>query len=458
MTTNTSSTLVSVAPAADEERAPASAWFALWVFVVTGIFGFVDRQVLVLLAEPISHSLHLSDAQLGLLQGVGFAIFSSILVYPLGILTDRYDRRLILAACVILWSAATAACGLGRNFFELLLATIGIAVGETALVPLQYSILPDLFPFRQRVLANNILYLASFLGISVGLMFGGAAIATLDSFHAVLPSIFQSWDSWRLVFLAVALPGPLFVAFISLLKLPRRTPAAGSGEAPATSGFATYLRIHFKTVVPIFGSISAYVFAFGAVFNWLPIMMIRSYGLSPGGGGMALGALMGAETLLGLTVATLAMRVAVPSHGRLAPLRISVIAMLVAFLATPLLLLARSATQVYALVLISGTGGVVAGCLSPNLFQDISPPHLRGRVAAFSGIIIGLIGGAGGILVGFVSDWLHGNPKSLVLAMVLVGSPGWLLAWWLMRLAEQPFRRTLTALEVAEAGRVRHEE
>ena len=453
MTTDTSSTL-GPASAADEERAPASAWFALWVFVVTGIFGFVDRQVLVLLAEPISHSLHLSDAQIGLLQGLGFAIFSSVLVYPLGVLTDRYDRRLILSACVILWSAATAACGLGQNFYELLLATIGIAVGETALIPLQYSILPDLFPFRQRVLANNILYLSSFLGISAGLMFGGAAIAALENFHAVLPPALQSVDSWRLVFLAVAIPGPLFVVFISLLKLPRRVRATGIDDVSTASGFTAYLRIHFKTVVPIFGSISAYVFAFGAVFNWLPIMMIRSYGLSPSGGGMALGALMGAETLLGLAIATLAMRVAVPRHGRFAPLRISKVAMLVAFLATPLLLLASSATQIYALVLISGTGGVVAGCLSPNLFQDISPPHLRGRVAAFSGIIIGLIGGAGGILVGFVSDWLHCNPKSLLLAMVFVGTPGWLLAWWLMRLADQPFRHTLAILGTTETDGV----
>jgi MFS family permease len=128
--------------------------------------------------------------------------------------------------------------------------------------------------------------------------------------------------------------------------------------------------------------------------------------------------------------------------------------MLVAFLPTPFLLLAGSATQIYALVLISGSGGVVAGCLSPNLFQDISPPHLRARVAAFSGIIIGLFGGAGGILVGFVSDWLHGNPKSLLLAMVLVGTPGWLLAWWLMRLADQPFRHTLAILGTTETGDV----
>ena len=440
-----------VSAATDEARAPASAWFALWVFVIVSIFGFVDRQVLVLLAEPMKHALHLSDAEIGLLQGLGFAIFSAVLGYPIGVLADRYDRRLILAACVILWSAATAACGLGRNFWELQLATVGIAVGETALLPLQYSMLPDLFPFRQRVLANNIVYLASFLGISVGLMFGGVAIAALENFRSIVPPALQAWESWRLVFFAVALPGPIFVALIALLELPRTLEPVRSREgAPSPSGFFNYLRRYHKAVVPVFGSISMYVFAFGAVFNWLPIMLVRYYDFSPTNSGMALGGLMAVETLIGLATAQFAMRVVVPRYGRLATLRISKIAMLVGFVPTPFLLAANSAWQIYALVLISGAGGVVAGCLSPNLFQDISPPHLRARVAAFSGIIIGLIGSAGAILVGFVSDFLHAEPKGLVLAMVLVGSPGWLLAWWLTRAAEKPFRHALAELDAAE--------
>lgn len=455
MTTGTSQALDPLAGAIkDEERAPGSAWFALWVFVVVSIFGFVDRQVLSLLAEPIRHAMHLSDAQIGLLQGLGFAIFSTVLVYPIGVLADRYDRRIILSACVILWSVATAACGLGRNFFELLIATIGIAVGETALVPLQYSMLPDLFPFHQRVMANNIVYLASFLGIAAGLMFGGVAIAALERLHSALPLVLQSWDSWRLVFFAVALPGPLFVVLIALLKLPRKDRPGGATNTASAAGFGAYLRAHHKTIIPIFGSISMYCFAYGAVFNWLAILLIRYYGFSPSSGGIALGGQLAAQTVIGLTIASWAMRIVAPRLGRLATLRISMIAMLVAFVPTPFLVLANSVPQICALVMVSGAGGVVAGCLSPNLFQDISPPHLRGRVAAFSGIIIGLIGGAGGILVGFVSDWLHGNSKSLILAMVLVGSPGWLIAWWLMRMAEQPFRRTLATLGVIETGSV----
>jgi MFS family permease len=439
------------ATATSETRAPPSAWVALWVFVVVSIFGFVDRQVLSLLAEPMKQALHLSDTQIGLLQGLGFALFSTFLVYPLGVMADRYDRRLILSLCVILWSIATAACGLGHSFFELLLATIGIAVGETALVPIQYSVLPDLFPFRQRVMANNIVYLASFLGIAAGLMFGGVAIAALESLRSTLPPWLRSWDSWRLVFFAVALPGPIFVVLISLLKLPRAVHPDVASDGTLPSAFITYLRAHLKTVVLIFGAISMYVFAYGAVFNWLAIMLIRNYGFSPSSSGIALGGELAAQTVIGLLIASLAMRIIVPHLGKLATLRVSRVAMLIAFVPTPFLLLANSASLIFGLVLISGAGGVVAGCLSPNLFQDISPPHLRARIAAFSGIIIGLIGGAGGMLVGYVSDLLHGNPQSLILAMVLVGSPGWLLAWWLMQLAEAPFRRTLSELSATEA-------
>ncbi len=179
--------------------------------------------------------------------------------------------------------------------------------------------------------------------------------------------------------------------------------------------------------------------------------MVRDFGLSPGSSGRVLGGLLAAETALGLVIAALAMRLVAPRRGRLATFHISMMAMLVGFVPTPFLLLANSAPALYALVLVSGTGGVVAGCLSANRFQDISPPHLRARVAAFSGLIIGLLGGAGGILVGFVSDVLSGHPKGLLLAMVLVGSPGWLLAWWLMRAAEPPFRRTLAILAAEES-------
>ena len=58
------------------EAAPVSAWFALSVFVLAVVFGFVDRQVISLLAEPIRHALNLSDTQIGLVQGLGFSIFS----------------------------------------------------------------------------------------------------------------------------------------------------------------------------------------------------------------------------------------------------------------------------------------------------------------------------------------------------------------------------------------------
>jgi MFS family permease len=80
------------------------------------MFALVDRQILVLLAEPIRKHLALSDLQRGLLQGAGIAIFAALATYPLGWLADRFDTRLVLKGCIAAWSTAVAACGLAQTF------------------------------------------------------------------------------------------------------------------------------------------------------------------------------------------------------------------------------------------------------------------------------------------------------------------------------------------------------
>ena len=118
----------------------------------------------------------------------------------------------MLSLCVIVWSLGTAACGLARSFSQLLLATTAIAAGETGLLPIIYSALPDIFPYRQRALANRINYLAGRPGAALGLSFGGAAIGALYSYHSLLPTALRSWEAWRLTFFAVApSPAPIIV-------------------------------------------------------------------------------------------------------------------------------------------------------------------------------------------------------------------------------------------------------
>jgi len=81
-----------------QERAPLAAWYALFILSVAVLYAMIDRQVLMLLAEPLKADLGLSDTQIGSLQGLGAALFAAIAVIPLGWLADRIDRRLLLAA------------------------------------------------------------------------------------------------------------------------------------------------------------------------------------------------------------------------------------------------------------------------------------------------------------------------------------------------------------------------
>ena len=205
--------------ATSRRKAPASAWYALAVLVVVTMLGAVDKIIFVLLTEPVRHSLSLSDTQIGMLQGAGMVLFAGLATLPLAWLSDRYDRRWVLAACVVFWSLATALRGASANFFVLFVATSGLGVGEQGLGPIVNSMIPDMFPRTQRVLANAIFTVAAILGTGLGSMLGGAVVTLADSCRHLLPPALQALETWRLVFLATALAGlPVALLVLSIRR------------------------------------------------------------------------------------------------------------------------------------------------------------------------------------------------------------------------------------------------
>ena len=105
-------------------------YYALGLLLLGYIVNFVDRSILAILLEPIKAELILSDTELGMLGGLAFALFYATLGSPIAALADRTSRVRILAISMIIWSAMTAACGAAWNFVTLLLARIGVGVGE----------------------------------------------------------------------------------------------------------------------------------------------------------------------------------------------------------------------------------------------------------------------------------------------------------------------------------------
>src|ERR1700742_1006152 len=134
-------------------------------------FNFLDRQFLAILAEPVKHTLLLSDTQLGMLTGLMFALFYTVFGIPVAALADRYNRVRIVAIACGLWSAFTGACGFATGFASLAIARMGVGVGEAGGAAPSYSIISDYFPPQERGVGLAIFS----LGVPFGTMLGAAS-------------------------------------------------------------------------------------------------------------------------------------------------------------------------------------------------------------------------------------------------------------------------------------------
>lgn len=241
----------------------------LAMLLLVYIFNFVDRQILAILAVPIQAELDLSDGQMGLLGGLAFALLYSTLAVPLAVLADRTSRSWVIAISLVVWSAFTALCGLAQNFWHLLLARVGVGVGEAGGVAPSYALIGDYFPSEQRATALAVYSLGIPLGSALGVLAGGYIAAMVD---------------WRLAFFVVGIAGiliaPAFKYVVRDMPKPAPVPAASPKLANTASLAATARILAAKPAFwfMAFGAATSSALAYGIGF-WLPSLLIRSFGL-----------------------------------------------------------------------------------------------------------------------------------------------------------------------------------
>ena len=166
------------------------AWYMVVMLTIAYILSFVDRYILGLLIEPIKADLGLTDTQIGLLLGFAFAIFYATMGLPLGYLADRKKRTWLVAAGIAVWSAATAASGLVKNFAQLFIARMTVGAGEATLSPCAMSMISDSFPPEKR--GKPIAFYTAALSL-------GAGIASLISAGVI------NWQNQNQTFLSLLL-------------------------------------------------------------------------------------------------------------------------------------------------------------------------------------------------------------------------------------------------------------
>lgn len=392
---------------------PVYRYYVLAVLTIVYIFNFVDRQLLVILQEPIKAELNLSDTQLGLLTGFAFALFYVICGIPIARWADKGKRRSIIALAVTVWSVMTAMCGLAGNYAHLLLARVGVGVGEAGGSPPAHSMISDIFKPKNRALALSIYSIGIYIGILIGFAAGG-----------FLAEAF----SWRLAFFVVGVPG---VALGLLVLLTVREPIRGWSEgqqhstdpAPPIIDVARLLwtRVSFRHIA-LAASLQAFIIY--GVGNWLPSFFLRTHELDLG----TIGAWMALTTGFGGGLGSFCGGWLADKFGaKDVRWYLWVPAILTAFLVPVQLVILLTGQVYFALIMTVPFHFLSAAYLGAVLAvsHNLVSGRMRALTSAVLFFVLNLIGlGLGPVIVGFLSDMFttNGLETPLGTAMVICGT------------------------------------
>jgi MFS family permease len=403
--------------AASQEKAPLSAWWAVGALLIVVVYATVDRQIFILLAEPIRLELGLSDAQLGMLQGIGLALISVITTYPIAALADRYDRRVVMAACILVWSVAVVACGLSPNFMWLFIFASLVGIGEAGAGPASYAIVGDLFPQSQRHIANSVIAIGGRLGGSLGIFLAGVIVTAAAEYRPFLPGEIASLSDWRLGFLAAALFCP--VAIVLILTLPKTASGKVAGDKQTASERAPILPFLRANARAQGGFIIGYGFAhfgFTSIGTWVPIIAARDFGQTPLEAGAWIGGMAFVTTVVGFVVGTAALQVLRKRFGPALPMLAMAVVLVVCAAVSVLLYLAQDIPQLYVAWGVQATFLMIVAIATPTIIQNMTPTHIRARLFAIGSIVAIAFGSSSPLVVGLVSDLLTSLPRSLMIA------------------------------------------
>jgi MFS family permease len=421
--------------------------YVLLVLVTVYTFNFIDRQIVGILAVPIKTELHLSDSQLGMMGGLAFALFYTLLGIPIARLADRVNRTGIMTAALALWSLMTATCGFAHSFVQLFMARVGVGVGEAGGVTPAYSLICDYFPPKERARALSVYSFGIPIGAAAGIVLGGFITSIM---------------SWRMAFFIVGFAGLLLTPLLKFtVREPERgaldtarghqpdraaggqTAAAGNDHAPSAqaagadncqatgTGNPSLLQVIAILVrKPSFWGLSlggAFSSMMGyGLFFWAPSFLVRSFHLSLLHASLSYGGLVLVGGLIGIWLGG----VLADRYGERRAMYAVIPA--IAFLGTvPFYVVGVMSTTLwisFAVLLVPTALALV--WLGPVLaaVQHLVPGNMRATASALFLFINNLIGiGLGTTLIGLVSDLTRARFGAESLRYAILASTGFYL-------------------------------
>ena len=393
------------------------AWYVVLVLMTCYALSFIDRQILSLLVTPIKQDLGISDARIGLLQGLAFAVFYTLLGLPMGRIADRRSRRNLIAVGIFFWSAMTGLCSFARSFWSLFLARMGVGVGEATLGPSAFSIIADYFPKEHLGRALSVYSAGIFIGAGLANIVGGTVSQAAMKHPPVTIPMLGTVAPWRLTFLIVGLPGLLIGLLVFTVREPlRRNLLRDVDRRVSHLGFrevAAQVIKRWRSVVGVSLGLSAQAMCNYALQAWGPTFFIRVFGWDLRQTGLVLGLMILVAGCLGMYVGGTLCDHWLRKKIYEAPLKVGVIGALCAGLSFCIAMSHQQVTWtivwlVPALFFLAMPVGSSYAAL-----QLIFPNQLRGQVSALLLFTLNV----GGLILG---PWLVGVLND-ILGLKMVG-------------------------------------
>lgn len=407
----------------DEEFAfgsPRYAWFVVVVLCALQLSSNMDRQVISLVVEPLRRDFGLNDIEIGLLQGLAFALFYSIVALPIGWAADRWRRNRIIFWGATFWTLATFACMLARDYASLFAARMLVGLGEAALLPAAFSLLADYFP-RSRVAGSvGIVTGASFLGAGSALAFGGLFLAQIPETGQVTLPLVGSVHGWQLAFGVAGLPGLLLLPIVAAVREPRRRAAAAEPGGASFVEALAFLVKHARFWGPLIGGMVLLAAYQWGVTAWAVAFFMRRYGWSTA----EIGLLYGLYFMVAGTTASFVggwwCNRLIAAGRRDATF---VVPLMVGIAALPLTLaFALCGNAVLSAVLLGAITFLGVLPFGPGLasYPLFAPNRMRAQLVAVHLLLSTLVGsGMGPWLIGFFTERVFGDPLALPRSMAL---------------------------------------
>ena len=410
----------SAAPAGEENASVALRWYVLFIMMLAYTINIADRYVMSTVLEQIRLDLKLSDGGVAFLTGVSLALFYVSMGIPLSWIADRYNRRNLLAISITLWSVMTTLCGLSKGYTQLLLARMGVGIGEAGGTPSCNSIICDYFPAARRPMALTIFCLGAPIGAWIGADMAGAVANAYG---------------WRAAFLVLGIPGVLLAALIMLtIREPKRgcLDVIKDDDDPTLMDTMRFCLSQRSAVHVMMGSGVAALWGWGLMW-FIPTFLQRTYNMDVGTAGaivgpihlvMGIGASLLTAWILGRPSFTDPRRIVYLLGG------VTAVATVPGILAIYTHNLALATVSLW--LFIPGIYFYIGPAFA--LGQNLAPPKMRAMFSAIALLIanvFNLIVAPQG--VGMLSDWFAGpagpDADSLRSALLILAPTGFWAAF-----------------------------